>query len=384
MKNNFEKKLRTLLNKVKSANKPKQFSIAMSVLPLVACGGSGGGGSAPATTATPPTPVAPVQDSDFTETQTNIFVALDNLNRTLSEGGNSSNLTVTGKAGNDSITTGSGSDVIEGAAGNDTIISNAGDDFIRGGEGADTINAGAGNDAIVVVGTTSASQYAGSSITNSGGSGIDLTRLISLSDLNGRSVSEVAAGETIDGGSGVNTLYIYGTVDLTGVTLNNVTVMVVNSDVTLTPEQIAAFTSIDGDGNSVINIETPAGSSETSILDLSAVNLTDVGSINIDGDITVVIDTADDIAGVDQITVGTGDEITIKVNGTGSSTNIDLAVIADTFDQVDVIDLDSDVTLNVENASDITNLGLNEVAGDGAIETNGSSDVTKPWSRNTL
>ncbi len=224
----------------------------MAILPLSACGG----GSSNVQTDAPPAPdPAQAPQADFTESPTNVFVALDNLNRTLNESGNTANLTVTGKAGNDSITTGSGADKISGGAGNDIIISNGGNDLIRAGEGRDTVSAGAGNDGIVIVGTTAADEYTNGAIPNSGGTGMNLSSLISLADLNGRTVSEVVSGEIINGGSGTNTLYIYGTVDLTGVTLNNVTILVINSDVTLTPEQIDSFTTVDGDGSSLITIE---------------------------------------------------------------------------------------------------------------------------------
>ena len=373
----------------KLKRKLKSGGLFMSILPLAACGG-GGGGAAPAGNTPAP---APIPDPDFTESPTNVFVALDDSDRTLSEGGATANLTVTGKAGSDSITTGSGADTIIGAAGNDTIISSGGNDIvkggtgndtlstgsgadkIRGGEGADTITAGDGNDAIVIVGTTTAGQYANGAITNSGGSEMNLSDLITLADLNGRTVSEVTAGETIDGGAGTNTLYIYGTVDLTGVTLNNVTVLVVNSDVTLSPEQIAQFTTVDGDGNSVINIEIPPGSTDNYILDLSALNMTDVGSIQIDGDITVVIDDASDLNGIGTISSGAGDELIVAVTGNGATTVVDLGDIADTFENVDAIEIDEDVTLEVSSASDISALGLSEITGDGDIDTGGDTDV---------
>ena len=176
----------------------------------------------------------------------------------------------------------------------------------------------------------------------------------------------------IDGGTGTNTLFIYGTVDLTGVTLNNITVLVVNSDVTLTPAQIAQFTTVDGDGNSVINIEIPPGSTDTYILNLSALDMTDVGSIIIDGDITIKIDDINDLAGVQNISSGAGDELILEVNGVGA---IDLADIADTFDQVDEIELDDNVTLTVNDAADVTDLGLSEISGSGDIETSGGAAV---------
>ncbi|WP_417624716.1 matrixin family metalloprotease [Paremcibacter congregatus] len=343
--------------------------IGLALLPLSACGGGGGGSSPTGGTVTPPPPPTP----DFTESPTNTFTARDDNDRTLDQGSSSSGLTVTGKAGNDTITTGSGADVILGGAGNDTITSGAGADMVRGGEGADTINAGGGDDVIVVVGTTTANQYDAASITNPAGSGVDLSSLITLADLNGRTVSEVATGEVVDGGAGNNTLYIYGTVDLTGVTLTNVTQLIVNSDVTLTAEQIAQFTTIDGDGNSVINIAVPEGSGEV-ILDLSGMNLSDIGSLNIAGDITVKVNSLDDVAGIMQITVNDTGSLKLAI-ASDSQSSISLDGIAAVFGQVDVIDLGDQVTLNVETAQSVADLGLAEISGAGGMSTDNSSET---------
>lgn len=263
--------------------KIKNSGIFMSLLPLAACGGGGGGGGG---NSTPPVP------AEFKEDPAGVWIAVDDQDTTLAQGDATDALTVTGKGGNDVIHTGSGSDTIDGGAGNDKI---------RSGEGADTINGGAGNDVIVLVGTTGATEYTSNDITSAGG-GNNLSDLITLSDLNGRAVSEVVAGDVIDGGTGTNTLFIYGTVDLTGVTLTNVTILEVHSDVTLSPEQIAQFTTVNGDGSSVINIRIPAGSSDNYILDLSLIDTSDIGTINIDGDITVVIESASDVSGITAIT----------------------------------------------------------------------------------
>lgn len=364
----------------------------MSLLPLAACGGSGGGSAAP-TAASPPSVILPAPDPDFIENPTNVFIARDDVARTLSEGENSSNLTVTGGAGSDSITTGTGADNITGGAGNDTIISNNGNDsikggsgndtiisgngndLIRGGEGRDGINAGAGNDAIVVVGTTSAGQYDNSDIINPAGSGQNLSDLITLADLNGRTVSEVTFGEVINGGSGANTLYIYGTVDLTGVTISNVTVLVVNSDVTLTLGQLALFTTVDGDGSSVVNIEIPLGSADNYILDLSAMSLSDILSINIDGDITLKIDDATDLSGIGEITSGTSDELTLIISGNGGATTNKLSDIANVIDKIATIELDDNVILEISVPDNITDLGLGKISGTGVIDAGGDTTV---------
>lgn len=345
-------------SEIKKSRKLKSSGLFMALLPLSACSGAGGGGGGGSTTPAP----APVLPAEFLEDPTAVFIARDDRDTDLDQGSATDDLTVTGKGGDDTIQTGSGADSIDGAGGAD---------IIRSGEGIDTINAGSGNDAIVLVGTTGAAEYQNSDITNAG-SGYDLSDVITLADLNGRSVSEVEAGEVIDGGSGTNILFIYGVVDLTGVTLSNVTILEVHSNVTLTPEQLAQFTTVDGDGNSVINIQIPEGSPDTYTLDLSALNIVDIATINIDGNITVIIDDASDLTGIASITSGAGDSLTLQVVG---NTTIDLATIGQTFDQLDTLELGSDATVNVDAPADITNLGLTTIDGTGTITTDGSSEV---------
>ncbi|MEZ5759223.1 MAG: Ig-like domain-containing protein [Emcibacteraceae bacterium] len=389
----------TISQKAKN-KKLKQAGILMSLLPLAACGGSSGSKAPPPDDTPDPAPPAPTPTPDFTENPTNVFIAVDSSDSVLSKASATADLTVTGKGGNDTISTGSGDDIVDGGSGNDIISTGAGDDIvkggpgndtistgtgadkIRGGNGIDAINAGADNDAIVVVGTTTANQYALADITNPAGSGTDLSALISLADLNGRGVSEVGSGETIDGGTGTNTLFIYGTVDLTGVTLTNVTVLIVNSDVTLTAAQMAQFTTVDGDGSSVINIEVPPG--DTYIIDLSSLNITDIGNLNIDGDVTFIIDDATDLAEIGAINTGSTADVKVQINGNGGSTNVNLGDIAAKINNAGTIDLAPTVTLQVDDADDITSLGLSEISGSGNIDTGGNNDIDTTLDNNVI
>ena len=59
-------------------------------------------------------------------------------------------LTLTGTAGNNSLTGGNFDDHLYGLAGNDTLTGNAGNDYLDGGTGADTMKGGSGNDTYVV------------------------------------------------------------------------------------------------------------------------------------------------------------------------------------------------------------------------------------------
>ncbi len=203
--------------------------------------------------------------------------------------------TLVGTAGDDTINQTGGLDdfIITGLAGNDIITTGSGNDIIRPGEGADTVNTGAANDIVVVVGQTAAEQYAQSDITNPGDSRIDLSSVITLADLNGRAVSEVVAGESIDGGAGTNRLVIYGNVDFTSVTLTNITQFQVNSTVTISAQQLNALglSVIFGDGESVLNI-TNNGTAPVTV-DLSGMTFTDFRTLNVGSGITVVLDQAD-------------------------------------------------------------------------------------------
>nr|WP_250646647.1 Calx-beta domain-containing protein [Pseudemcibacter aquimaris] len=329
----------------------------MTLLPLSACGGGGTAGGGGGGTPTPP---APAEPAEFIESPTDTWIARDNRNTTLDQADATTDLTVTGKSGNDTIHTGSGADNIMGAAGND---------IIRAGEGADTVDAGNGNDAIVLIGTTTAGQYDQADINNAG-NGYNLSNIITLADLNGRTVSEVVAGESINGGAGTNTLFIYGNVDLTGVTVSNVTVLEIHSTVTITPDQLAMFTTVNGDGTSVINIDVPSG--DTYVLDLTGMSVDEIAEINVTGNLTFRISDTSQLDGITDVNSTSG-TITLDVVDAGSDTVVDLGEIADTFNVIDEITLDDQVTLDILDGTDITGLGLTDIGGSGEVNTNGNS-----------
>jgi len=208
--------------------------------------------------------------------------------------------------------------IINTLAGDDSITTSAGSDVVRAGEGADTVNTGDGNDIIVIVGQTAANQYVQSDITNPGGSGIDLSNILTLDTLNGRAVSEVVAGENIDGGAGTNRLIIYGNVDFTGVTLTNVTQFQVNSTVTIDAQKLNSLpmTVMVGDGDSVLNLISVDGSAVT--VDLSSIQLVDFRTLNLEDNVTLIADQAD----VDSLKYITGTGVIKASTATG---NLDLS-----------------------------------------------------------
>ncbi len=223
---------------------------------------------------------------------------------------------LTGTAGSDSVSFPVGLDsfTVDGMAGADTINTGTGSDIVRPGEGADTTNTGAHNDIIVIVGQTATGQYAQSDITNPGGTGIDLSSVLSLDNLNGRAVSDIEAGETIDGGTGINRLVVYGNVDLTDVTVTNIDQFQINSTVTISAQQLSALSLgvIFGDGDSVLNITNPGGAPIT--LDLSGMTLTDFRTLNVDAGVTLVVDQAD----VDSLHYLTGEGVVMASAATGA------------------------------------------------------------------
>jgi Ca2+-binding RTX toxin-like protein len=198
-----------------------------------------------------------------------------------------------------------------------TILGTEGNDILRPGEGANAVNAGAGNDIVVVVGQTASNQYTQSDITNPGGSGIDLSSVITLDSLNGRSTSEVVPSETIDGGSGTNRLAVYGNVDFTDVSLSNFTQFQVNSTLNISAQQLndLGLSLVFGDGDSTINITNPSGSSVT--VDLSGITFSDFKTLTIDSGITMIVDQAD----IDSLSYLTGSG-TIKASEASGTLNL--------------------------------------------------------------
>ncbi|MEQ1890283.1 MAG: VCBS domain-containing protein, partial [Alphaproteobacteria bacterium] len=95
-------------------------------------------------------------------------------------------LVLNGAAGDDMLSGGAGGDTLNGFAGNDMLSGNAGSDALDGNEGGDTLNGGADGDVV------------------NGGSGNDIFLF---------GTGDVSLGETLDGGSGTDTIRTTGTVD---------------------------------------------------------------------------------------------------------------------------------------------------------------------------
>ena len=166
---------------------------------------------------------------------------------------------------NESLNGTADDDRLEGGAGNDVLVGNAGNDVLRGGAGVDSMDGGAGNDKFVIVGDIS------------GGGKVDSAEDtaalgFSLASLNGQNFNEDADGaaEVIRGGDGNDTLYVYGTADLSNYDISGIEHIEIRSNVTFTAAQLQSVQTVNGDGTSTIQILTGAGSTSPQQLNLSS------------------------------------------------------------------------------------------------------------------
>jgi hypothetical protein len=196
-----------------------------------------------------------------------------------------------GAGGTTGTITGAGSITVTASDSDDTFsVLTTGTNIITGGLGNDNITAGNGNDTFILVGTTAAGQYSGSD-----------TQFSDLTSINGRTTSDVQAGESYDGGLGTNTLHIYGTVDMTGVTILNFDNVIVHSDVTFTESQLAAagVTAITGDGGSTVRFADDGAAD----VNLSGITLTDIGQLDVGDDVKAITSQAN-IAAIGAVSSG--------------------------------------------------------------------------------
>ncbi len=338
---------------LKQRLKRKESFSSLLPLLLAACGGGGSGPSS----AQPSVPTP-----DFTESPTGTFTARDNNNRTLSQSSATTNLIVVGKGGNDTISTGSGDDVIDGGAGNDTINSGDGDDMILPGAGADAVNAGAGDDIIVLIGTTTASQYNNAAITSPAGVGTDLSALLSLADINGHSVSDVVSGESLDGGAGDDTLVIYGNVDISGISISNLSTVWVNSTLTLTAAQLNSMSVVIGDGSSVLNIVGNSAVGTYEQVDLSALDLTGISSITSAGNVEILVSSASQLAGI--VEIQTTGSLIVTISGSATMNASDFVGTLTGSVQIEIA---AGTTLLIDTIEALQALGNIRLGGDGTI-----------------
>jgi esterase/lipase len=209
------------------------------------------------------------------------------------------------------------SDRLFGDEGNDVLIGGNGDDILRGGSGIDTMDGGAGDDRFVIVGDLS-----------SGGK-VDTaedTEVLGfeLSSLNGLNLNEDEDGavEIIRGGDGEDTLYVYGTADLTNYDITGIEHIEIRSDVTFTATILNSVSSISGDGNSIVRVTSIDASDVT--VDLSNLNLNGLGQIDVSEEVVILTPSIDNLGGVTSLS-GAGSIVS-------TSGNLDLTGITRTLE----------------------------------------------------
>ncbi|MDP1558293.1 MAG: hypothetical protein Q8K59_09815 [Nitrosomonas sp.] len=176
---------------------------------------------------------------------------------------------------------------------------------LRAVPGASTLTGADGvNDVFVAVGVTAAGEYSGSD-----------TNFANLTTINSNTTSEIDSGDAFVGGTGYDTLHIYGTADLTGVNLSSIERVVLHSDVTFTTEQMAAFNTagaeIVGNGDSIMRLKQ---SGTVTSVDMSNISLQAIGQFDLAASLTAQIDQL----GLNQIgTVAAGTDAFIQA-ATGS------------------------------------------------------------------
>ena len=267
----------------------------------------------------------PTNDGGFTGVG-NTFTGTE-VDNILSQSGSTANLTVSGLGGADEITTGSGADVVRAGSGDDTVNTGFGVDVVRAGTGADTVNTGSGNDIIVVVGTTSASQYSAANIPS------DISGVLTLSTLNGQLTSESVSGDIINGGAGTDTLHVYGTTDLSLINLISVETLSIHSIVTATASQFESFSVINGDGSSTLHIKLNDPTSTGIEVTLADLNLTNINQIFLEDNVTLQVANVAELDSVGiSILSGPG---TVEISGFTDIDDVQPTVLLD--DQVTVV-----------------------------------------------
>jgi len=143
-----------------------------------------------------------------------------------------------------------GDDNIVGAEGNDKLFAGEGNDILRGGAGVDSMDGGAGDDTFVVVGDVSGGGKVDTA-EDSAALGFPLT------DLNGVDLNEDedGAAEVIIGGDGDDTLYVYGTADISNYNITGIEHIFIRSNVLFSSNTLLVVSDITGDGSSTITVD---------------------------------------------------------------------------------------------------------------------------------
>ena len=248
---------------------------------------------------------------------------------------------------------------LSGGTGNDTLVGGEGNDVLRGGAGTDSMDGGAGDDTFVIVGDLS------------GGGKVDSPEDTAalghpLSDLNGQDLNEDnnGAAETIIGGEGNDTLYVYGTADLSNYVISGIEHIEIRSYVTFSQSFLdnliaTGGVTVTGDGSSTI-VLTGGTAADPLIIDLTTTDaaiLARIGQITLGEHVILRINDLDQLGGA-RILTGSG---TIEALS-GSLDIPSTYILTDTL-QVVNITLDNPVIMSVINGEH------KDLNGDGLFDT---------------
>ncbi|ACF43009.1 Cadherin [Pelodictyon phaeoclathratiforme BU-1] len=245
---------------------------------------------------------------------------------------------------------------LTGGTGNDTLVGGNGNDILRGGAGTDSMDGGAGDDTFVIVGDLSGGGKVGSPE--------DTVALgHPLSDLNGQDLNEDNNGavETIVGGEGNDTLYVYGTADLSHYVISGIEHFEIRSYVTFSQSFLdnliaTGGVTLTGDGSSTI-VLTGGTAADPLIIDLTTTDaaiLARIGQISLGEHVILRINDLDQLGGA-RILTGSG---TIEALS-GSLDIPSTYILTDTL-QVVNITLDNPEIMSVINGEhrDLDNNGV--------------------------
>src|SRR5450631_1622299 len=313
-------------------------------------------------------------------------------------------LAVTGSAGANTITTGSGNDVIHGGGGSDIINAGAGNDSVDYWGTEVSIDGGSGNNTLVVrasatINLTAPDQSAGDLATvtnfqNVDASGLTTTQLVSVVGTSGTNIITGGAGadfidggggaDVISGGAGNDTVVFYGTeTSVDGGAGSDTLVLVSGSTVSAVNFAVTAGTDqTSGDSVSVTNFENLDGSALTTALTVtgsSGVNTITTGSGN---------DTVDGGGGADVINTGAGND-TVSYQGTelsidgGTGTN---TLILQTATDINLGRIDQTVgdAVTVANFQNIDASALGAAQGVNIIGSSAANIITGGLGADTI
>ncbi len=213
--------------------------------------------------------------------------------------------------------------ILLGTAGNDIITGGAGNDILVGYGGSDQLFGQDGNDSFVIWGTFGATVYSGTDIAGN--------------SLPGGNTAPHLPDAVIEGGAGYDTLISYGAANYSGVTINSIEAIEINSDVTFTPDQFDTISALTGTGLEYHTVTLTTNGQGPAVVDLSHMTISGIDQIIIEGSVTAHMSGAN-LAGLD-------------LNGTDSAVSGDGTVIAEGDD------LDSIITTYGNDIADSIDLG---------------------------